>query len=168
MKKAIFLFFIFSIFLMPVSQVSAQDIPNVFDMTKFPQWAKDLRRFDIITFGVFPFAVFFTTITMDTIRWYNEGNKFTDNRYAPWPIKSAGAVEMTTDEQFRKIMIAAGVSVTIALVDFLIVKLKRRSERLKIQSRAASTYEIEKIPVNPVTEESGEEFDADDIVSGEK
>jgi len=148
MKKTLLIFFIFSLLLIPVFEAAGQDIPNVFDMSNFPQWGKDLRRVDIIMFGVFPFSMFIITTITDSVRWYHAGDApFTDNRYAPWPIKSAGAIEMTTDEHFRTIMLAAGLSVTISLVDLLIVKLKQNKERRRIESRPSSIYNIDRIPI---------------------
>jgi len=156
MKKTLLIFFIFSLLMIPAFNASGQTLPNVFDMSDFPQWGKDLRRIDIIMFGAFPFSMFFVTTVMDSIRWY-ENSKFSFSedarRYAPWPLKSAGAVEMTPDEHFRTIMIAAGVSVTIALVDLLIIKLRQDKERRRIESMQKSTYNIDRSPVNPVNEE---------------
>jgi len=156
MKKTLLIFFIVSLLMIPVLKASGQTIPNVFDTSEFPQWGKDLRRMDIIMFGVFPFSMFFVTTVMDSIRWY-EHSKFSfseaDRRYAPWPLKSAGAVEMTKDEHFQTIMIAAGVSVTVAIVDLLIVKIRRDKERRRIESMQKSTYNIDKNSLNPVIEE---------------
>ena len=159
MKKIFLIFLVFSLLLVHVFQASGQAVPNVFDTSNFPQWAKDLRRVDIITFGAFPFSMFFVTTVMDSIRWsQNADFSFSEEgrRYAPWPLKSKGPEPMTTDEQFRTIMIAAGVSVTIALVDLLIVKIRQDKERRRIESMQTSTYNIEKTSVNPqITDESG-------------
>ena len=156
MKKTLLIFFIISLLTLPAFKASGQSIPNVFDTSEFPQWGKDLRRLDIIMFGVFPFSMFFVTTVMDSIRWY-DNSRFSfseaDRRYAPWPLKSAGAAEMTADEHFRTIMIAAGVSVTVALVDLLIVKIRQDKERRRIESMRKSTYIIDKSPANPVIEE---------------
>jgi len=155
MKKTLFIFFIFSLLMIPVFDASGQSIPNVFDTSEFPQWGKDLRRVDIIMFGIFPFSMFFVTTVIDSVRWYDNANfDFSEEgrRYAPWPLKSAGAYEMTADEHFRTIMIAAGVSVTVALVDLLIVKIRQDKERRRIESMNKSTYNIEKSPANPAAE----------------
>jgi len=156
MKRTLLIFFVLSLLMMPVFEASGQTLPNVFDTSQLPQWGKDLRRVDIIMFGIFPFSMFFVTTVMDSIRWYQNANfDFSEEgrRYAPWPLKSAGFVEMTTDEHFKTIMIAAGVSVTVALVDLLIVKLRQDKERRRIESMQKSTYTIERRPLNPVIEE---------------
>jgi hypothetical protein len=109
------------------SHASAQ---NSFDTTGFPQWAKDLRRFEIVAFGSYPFTIFFATTGMDLYRWNAaNGMDLNDLRYAPWPLKSTGAVEMDKEEYKKTMIIAAGASVAVALVDYLIVQIKRNKAR---------------------------------------
>ena len=163
MKKLFFLFIIISLLIIPSVRVYSQNLPNEFDTTGFPQWALDLRRWDVITFGIFPFCLFFVSVTTDAIRWYNEtGWDFSEEgrRYAPWPLKSAGAYERTADEHFRNIFIAAGFAASLAIVDFAIVKIKKGVDRKRIQSRPASSYNIERRPLNPPVEiEAADESD---------
>ena len=133
--------------------VSSQEMQDVFDTTDFPQWAKDLRRWDVITFGLFPFCVFFVNVTTDMIRWNNaNGMDFNDRYYAPWPLKPAGAYEKTPDEYFRTIMIAASLSASIALVDLIIVKSRQSKQRRILESRPAGTYTIERRPITEFDE----------------
>ncbi|MCL2805308.1 MAG: hypothetical protein FWD26_05155 [Treponema sp.] len=163
MKKLFFLAIVISLLLSPLSQAAAQTSSqsqaNIFDTTDFPQWGKDLRRFDIIAFGVFPFSIFFVTFATDMFRWYNaNGLDFSEDgrRYAPWPLKSAGAVPMTTDEQFRTILISAGVSLTVALVDLIIVKIKQGNERRRIERRPSGSVTIERRQISASEEEEEE------------
>jgi hypothetical protein len=152
MKNFIFTVMIFFLFLSPVLRAQSQSQSDTdtaassvaFDTTGFPQWAKDLRRWDIIAFGVFPFALFFVTVATDLNRWNNfNGMSMSDRRYAPWPLKSAGAVEMTKDEYGRVLLQAAGVSAAIACVDLIIVLIKRNIERKRIESKPKSSAVIE-------------------------
>jgi len=156
MKKLVFFVLIIFLFLSPDLRLQAQSstdttVPaNVFDTTGFPQWAKDLRRWDIITFGVYPFALFFTTAVTDLVRWNNaNGMDMSDRRYAPWPLKSAGAVEMTKDEYGRVLLQAAGVAAMIACTDLVIVLIKRNKERKRIESRPRSAATVD---INPYGE----------------
>jgi hypothetical protein len=168
--KRIFFIFIVLFLLIPVSQVSGQNLPDVFDTSDFPQWGKDLRRWDIITFGIFPFCVFFTTVVTDSIRWYNEnGLDFSESgrRYAPWPLKSAGAYERTTDEHFQNIFIAACLAASLAIIDLIIVKIRQGNERRRVQNLPSSTFSIERSPVNPPPEiNDTEENEAENENSG--
>jgi hypothetical protein len=161
MKKLIFAVLIIFLFLSGAFQAQAQSStssnsaapsPNAFDTTGFPQWVKDLRRWDIITFGVYPFALFFTTTVADLISWNNaNGMNMYDRRYAPWPLKSAGAIEMTNDEFGRVLLQAAGVAAIIACTDLAIVLIKRNKERKRIESKPRSTAVID---INPYGEQS--------------
>jgi hypothetical protein len=100
-----------------------------FDMTGFPLWAKDLRRAEIVAFGSFPFTMFTATFFMDTARLAQHDY---DTKYAPWPFKSAGAIDMTDDEHMI-VLAAAGIgSIAISLADFTIEQIKR----YKVKQRA--------------------------------
>jgi hypothetical protein len=100
-----------------------------FDTSDFPLWGKDLRRAEIIAFGTFPFTMFTATFFMDAWRTYNHD---WDTRYAPWPFKSAGAIEMTREEH-EITMAAAGIaSLALGLTDFIIVQIKRYRNRQKV------------------------------------
>ena len=163
MKKVFFILIIFSLFMMPAF---GQEVSDDFSFQDLPQWAKDLRRWDIITFGIFPFCVFFTTVVTDSMRWYNEnGFDFSESgrRYAPWPLKSAGAYERSTDEHFQNIFIAACAAATLAVVDIIIIKIRQSNERKRIQNRPTSTYTIERSPANPPPEIDTQDIETQDI-----
>lgn len=155
MKKLFFMIVLFVLMLTPFFEVLAQvqnepdPYENTFIKADFPQWAKDMRRFDIIAFGSYPLAYFFTNIAFDTYRWnQTNGMDFSEEgrRYAPWPLKTAGYVEPTAEEFRRNVLIAAGVALTIATIDLLIFKLKQNSQRRKVESLPPSgTYVIEKV-----------------------
>jgi hypothetical protein len=119
-------------------------------VSELPQWVKDLRRWEIVTFGAFPFAMFTTTFAMDMKRWSDaNGMDFSDvgRRYAPWPLKSAGAEAMKWQEQELTITIAAGLSVAIAVTDFIIVQVKRSKARKKAEALPAGSSIIVRTPL---------------------
>jgi hypothetical protein len=97
-----------------------------YDPAEFPQWLRDVRRFDVITFGAFPFAFFTTTFIIDSVRYIQHDQ---DMKYAPWPLKSAGAIEMTTDEKLRVVGISAALAASVALVDFVVIRIKRSKQK---------------------------------------
>ena len=154
MMKNIYFAIIFSFLLLtPVFQVTAQNSSDsssqTFDTTDFPQWAKDMRRWDIIAFGSFPFSIFTVTFFSDLSRWNNANRMdFSEEgrRYAPWPLKSTGGVEMTKEEYERTILIAAGLSIAIAFTDLIIVKIKRDKERRRVESKPSGSVIINKTP----------------------
>ena len=152
MKKKLACFLLF-IFLLSIGTSSAQTVSadmgsSFFDMSGFPQWARDLRRGEIIAFGAFPFAYFFANFGYDAFRWSNNG---WDNRYAPWPLNTAGTVEKSQEEQLTTIGLAAGTAIVIALVDYGIIRSRRR--RLERQ-RMELPIEAPIIIRTPLSEET--------------
>jgi hypothetical protein len=161
MKKTVFTIVLFVMLLIPGFQTEAQNIHDsettaVFDMKGFPQWAKDFRRWDIIAFGTFPFSMFFVNFFHDIYRWNKaNGMDFSaeGRRYAPWPFKSAGAVELTSKEFGRTILLAAGLSAVFAFTDLIIVKVKRKKASM-IEPPPTGSYTVKKIRYeDDVTEE---------------
>ena len=163
MKKIFFLIILFSLLLNTAHKASAQSLSttkpteSTYKSSDLPQWVKDIRRFDIITFGIFPFSMFFVTTVTDTLRWRDaNGLDFSEEgrRYAPWPLKSAGAVEMTTDEYNKVLLQAAGVAAMIAFTDLAIVLIKRNRERKRIESKPKSRAIIDIRPYGIAPEDA--------------
>jgi len=174
MKRIFFLLILFSLLFNLTYQAQAQslstDKPTESKPLELPQWRKDLRRFDVITFGAFPFSMFFVTFVTDMFRWKDANNfDFSEEgrQYAPWPLKSAGAVEMTNEEYTRTILLAVGVSAAIALVDLLIVNVKRAKERRRIESLPSGSIEIINTPYGTQEAEEGS-ADADENANKDK
>ena len=166
MKRIFFLIILFSLLFSSAYKAEAQSLSTTKPTEatfKLPQWVKDFRRFDIITFGIFPFSMFFVTTVTDIIRWRDaNGLDFSEEgrRYAPWPLKSAGAVEMSNDEFVRTIYLAAGVSVGLALIDLAIVNIKRAIERRRMENIPSGSYEINKNAYG--TQEADDSADAEE------
>ena len=105
-----------------IFMLNAQENASVqFDTTGLPQWAKDLRRAEIVAFGSFPFTMLFSLTTVGTYRYF--GNNM-DSRYAPL-IPSPGAIPMNERELIITISTAVALSVGISIADFIIVQYKR-------------------------------------------
>jgi len=165
MKK----FFILVLFTLAVFQVTAQNVASVpaasgaaDNVTEFPQWAKDIRRWDIVAFGSYPFSIFTITFFTDMNRWNDaNGMSFSEEgrRYAPWPLKSAGAVDMTK-EQFEQVMLRAAIlSAAIAFTDLAIVKFKQYRERRRAENIPSGTVIINKSPYRQGEDEHKNEAD---------
>ena len=148
-KTACFLLFILLFSMFP-SLIHTEDMgSSYFDMSEFPLWARDLRRGEIIAFGAFPFAYFFTNFGYDSYRWSNNS---WDNRYAPWPFNTAGTIEKTHEDKIAVIGIAAGLAIVIALVDYGIMRSRRaRLERQRLEIPIEAPIII-RTPLNEETE----------------
>jgi hypothetical protein len=150
-KKMLLVFLL----LVPCLQTAAQagTGPSHFDMTGFPQWSKDLRRGEIVALGSFPFAYFFTTFFYDT---YLCASHQWDSYYAPWPAKPSAAYEYKQSEHWKTLGVAAGVSVSIALADYFIVRHKRNKQEQQNKNIPAEIPVIIRRPLNEVIETSDE------------
>jgi hypothetical protein len=170
MKNIFFAVVVSFLMISPVAQAYSQTGSSgstsgtaALDTTGLPQWVKDMRRVDIILFGSFPFSLFVVTFLTDLHRW-NEANgmDWNDLRYAPWPLKSAGAVEMSREEYERTLLIAVGVSAVLAIVDLIIVKTKENKQRRRIESMPSSSHIINITQPEVVQEEEAEAADDTD------
>jgi hypothetical protein len=118
---------------------------------EFPQWSRDLRRAEIVAFGMLPFSWIISTITMDLSRTIAHNG---DQQYWPWPLKPAGAPTMTNSEFIASIGIAAGISLTVAVVDYIIITRKRKkAEMLKFQNPRGEPIIIRR-PVTDLDDET--------------
>lgn len=121
----------------------AQSVPvaEPYAKEEFPQWALDVRRAEAVAFGALPFTIFFAQFAIDSRRYYEND---WDRRYAPWPIKAAGAVSMTEGEYLTAFTAGCIGAATIALVDYVIVTMKRRNARRAADEKPAPTFRIER------------------------
>jgi len=122
---------------------------NEFETNNVPQWARDLRRWEIVLFGSFPFAMFTSTLIMDSVIWIQAGEMGMNDqarRYAPWPLKSSGAIAMGDRAQVRTIGFAVGLSAAVAFADLIIVQVRRQRERKKAELLPVATTIITRSP----------------------
>lgn len=131
---SIFLFFsLFSQSLYADSSTSA----TKYDDINFPQWAKDLRRTEIITFGSLPFVTLWTTVGYSLYQYgefKNPLDKSTDS--------------FTEDDQWKIIKISAVTCVGLGLTD-LVINLIARSRK---ESKLRKLQEMQPYTVTPAKE----------------
>jgi hypothetical protein len=144
-------FFLMAGVLFAQSSTSDPKAAIKYDPAEFPQWARDMWRFDVITFGVFPFAFFTTTLIIDSIRYFQHDQNV---KYAPWPLKPAGAIEMTTDEKFRVLGISAALAASVALMDLVIIHIKRSKQKKAAGGGGIDAPVIKRTPLHPEKESS--------------
>ena len=158
LKQAVIFFLLLAApaFLVP-AQTNTNN--NFFDLSGAPQWARDLRRWEIVAFGTIPFAMFTATFAMDMYRWNNaNGLDFSDagRRFAPWPLKSAGAIAMEPKEIETTLIFAASLCVTVAFTDLIITLIKRSNARKRADALPHNATTINRRPLEPQEEEQPE------------
>jgi len=166
-----FLLLVLPVYLVPAqttnsSTTGSSTTGSYFDLSGSPQWVRDLRRWEIVAFGSIPFAMFTTTFGMDLYRWNKaNGMDWSDSgrRYAPWPLKSAGAITMDSDEMKRTLIISGGLCITAACVDLVITQIRRAVAKKRAATLPQSATVITK---RPLPEEAPAETPAEENPGG--
>ena len=119
--------------------------PVPYTKEEFPLWQRELRRFEILSFGALPFVTLLSFWGYDMIRAAQHPK---DPGYYPWPLKQTDkAVPLTEKEQLGIFLTAAGISVTIALVDITYRAIKRSADKKRLERENALTKDpIQFIP----------------------
>lgn len=127
-KSTVAKILIFSLLINVISPIFAEDTtPLPYDENAMPQTLKDLRRFEIITLGSLPFVTLDAGIVYSGIRWANNGF---DANYSPNPF---GISNYSTEEQMGILLTSVGISVGIALTDYIINLIKRSKKKKQEQ-----------------------------------
>ena len=152
-KKIAFLIFfvsLFSVFPIYAEDTTVSRTPDPYGAEEFKQWQKDLRRFEIITFGALPFVSLLSFWAYDIRRSIAHQG---DPAYNPWPIKDAKiAVKLTEKEQLGIFLTAVGISLGVAIIDLTYRSIKRANEK-KLEEK----NEEEAILLIPIEENKSEE-----------
>ena len=152
-KKIAFLIFfvsLFSVFPIYAEDTTVSRTPDPYGAEEFKQWQKDLRRFEIITFGALPFVSLLSFWAYDIGRLIAHKG---DPAYNPWPIQDAKiAVKLTEKEQLGIFLTAVGISLGVAIIDLTYRSIKRANEK-KLEEK----NEEEAILLIPIEENKSEE-----------
>lgn len=152
-KKIAFLIFfvsLFSVFPVYAEDTTVSRTPDPYGAEEFKQWQKDLRRFEIISFGALPFVSLLSFWAYDIGRSIAHKG---DPAYNPWPIKDAKiAVSLTEKEQLGIFLTAVGISLGVAIIDLTYRSIKRANAK-KLEEK----NEEEAILLIPIEENKSEE-----------
>ncbi len=102
--------------------------PLPYQPDEFPLWAKDLRRGEIITIGVFPFAYLVTNAAYDLGRFLfmSAAGNSNANNYAPWFFGPPTKPQLTQGEIVGILVGSIAVSALVAVLDYAIGKSQKR------------------------------------------
>ena len=105
--------------------------PEPYRPDEFPQFALSLRRFQIVTIGVFPFALLFSGLGYELGRfgYYSVRAGAPDGRYAPRLFGfDAGAEPFSNRERIGVVTAAVSLSVVVGVLDYLLGRRERAAE----------------------------------------
>lgn len=93
-----------------------------YEPQEFAPWLLSLRRAEVIAFGSFPIALLGTRLLYGIVRFAGasiSAGEF-DLAYLPPLVAPPGAAPLTRSDNARIITSAAGVSISIAVIDYLL------------------------------------------------
>ena len=116
-------------FLSPAYGADSSATPEPYHENEFPQFLKDVRRFEIVTLGALPFVSIQTTLAYSTCQYFNHDF---ESSYFPNPF---AASSYSQDEQVGLLLTSLGICAGIGLTDLIIqlVKRNRNKKRSLIQ-----------------------------------
>ncbi len=116
--RLLIIILLFTIFI-TVPLFSGESLPDYepYQDDEFPNWAKDLRRAEIIFFGTIPFSFFYSTFSYDFYRYAS--NNF-DKSLAPALFGNKTPPIRTNDEKWQIIKVSLSLSAIFTLVDYLL------------------------------------------------
>ena len=131
----------------PCRSKEAKDTtPVPYTDDEFPQFMKDLRRAEIVSFGALPFVTLTSTIVYSSARYAQHGF---DSEYFPNPFAKASASNgYSTAEQAGILLTSAGISVGIGLTDLLVSVIRRKAAKKKLERKEKAP-----IVVTPIAED---------------
>lgn len=106
----------------PLPAQDAETGPEPYAPDEFPQWTRDLRRGEIIALGSFPVVLLLTNVGYDVVRFGRESLEAGEwnYTYAPWFFGPPDKPPLTEDERIGVLLTAAGLSIGVAVVDYII------------------------------------------------
>ena len=122
----------FSSILFAASSSSTSNTSNTsnaepYTKDEFPDWAKYIRRFEIVTLGSLPFTTMTATTVYTAIRWAK--NDF-DSSYIPNPFAfTSTEAKIDQDEQKIVLFSALGASLLIGAIDISIYIAKKEKAK---------------------------------------
>ena len=114
------------------------DEAEPYDLSEFPQWTKDLRRFEIVSLGSVPFVMFSVATAFSSYLYFSGESQQFINPFA--------RSSYSEKEQMQIFFISIGTGVFIGLTDLTINIIKRRTERKRAMRIKAAEDQIIVVP----------------------
>jgi hypothetical protein len=110
---------------------------------EFPQFMKNARRAEIISFGAMPFITLSTTLGYSLVRYcqHNFSSDYIPNPFA----KTSDSNGFSEDEQKTILLTSIGISVGIGLTDFIVNIIKQNIKKQK--NLKENTGPIQIVPI---------------------
>jgi hypothetical protein len=154
MKRRILFFFCAVFFCARVFCTDPAPAAQPYEKNEFPDWARYVRRTEIITLGMLPFVTLGTTLGYSIFRYFdNDMNA----AYVPNPLaKTSQDANLTQEEQLTVLAISAGISLFLGLLDLTITLVKDNARKKNIAPVMSGSINIIEIQEEDKDESDGE------------
>lgn len=133
--------------------------PEPYEKEEFPQWALDLRRFEIVSLGSIPFAMIGVTIGYGALE-VHRGNMDS----IPNPLNPSSLDE---SEQLKILGLTVCTGLAIGLVDFTVNQIIRHNQKKKLE-RINAAKQVNVVPISENTEPEEVENDIHPLEENEE
>ncbi len=126
MKRFVILLVACAAIAFPGSLFAQDHTPQPYSPDEFQGWMKDLYRAEVILVGSLPITLFFSLESYDFYRYFNTG---LNAAYAPWPFNTGSTLNLTPQEETFIVVSAVGLSLTVAVIDFMLGRWNATSKK---------------------------------------
>jgi len=110
----------------PRGLFAQEHTPQPYSPDEFQGWMKDLYRAEVILVGSLPITLFASLETYDLYRYFHTG---LNAAFAPWPFNTGQTLNLTAQEETWIVVSAVGLSLTVAVVDFMLGRWNATSKK---------------------------------------
>lgn len=161
-KKVIVLILVllFSCSIQIFAETSASKTPAPYEDEEFSEWAKDIRRSEIIAFGSMPFVTTWVTVGYGMVGMWlipdNPSNDFCAKYHLnDFPNPLDKSKNIFTEDQIKLVVsVSAIISLGLGITDYLINNSKRNKLKKEMQVKEEMKGKSTVTPLTP--EEAGE------------
>ncbi len=125
-RRIVFLLACAALACVPAGLFAQDHTPQEYSPDEFQGWMKDLYRAEVILVGSLPITLFFSLEGYEMYRYFNTG---LDPSNAPWPFNTGSSLNLTSQEQTFVVISAVGLSLTVAVIDFMIGRWNATSKK---------------------------------------
>ncbi len=160
MKHFIFGFIVFILpVIFPLQAFSQSDgnsdsSAEPYSESEFPQWSKDLRRFEIVSLGAVPFAAISINLGYSAYQYFS-GNSSTFET----PFSKGSS--LTEGEQMKIFCASVGAGILVGFTDMAINFVKRCNEKKRQQKILESNDQIIIVPFQEIENTENKNLDSE-------
>jgi len=117
----------------PGSALAPAPTAKPYEYDEFPEWMHRVRRFEVVSLGVFPLAFAASGILFDVGRWSGKAVSGSSDAasYAPLFFAPANKPGLTQDDTYAMLGISLGLCISVGIIDLILELSNEETARRK-------------------------------------